>query len=299
MIKKAIKVFKEIYIMCKTFERKLDVSHRSNTLLNLALTSSDSIVDKVIEGNKELIVSFTTYSKRIHDVHLVIESIAQQTVKPNRLVLWLDENEFSLDSIPLILHKQIARGLEIRFCPNYRSYKKLIPTLQLFPEADIITIDDDILYPHDMVEGLVKESRQYPDCIIGHRIHQLTFDDKGKVKPYNQWYQEIKDSTSSMNNMAIGVGGVLYPCGSLSQECLNIDVFSLIASNADDVWFKMMTTLNGYKSKKVADDREFGSRFLSIEASQDIALSIGNNAGGGNDHQIKSVFEKYDLYKFL
>ena len=124
---------------------------KSNQLLESAFKNTDLITRPLEEGETELIVSFTTYNKRIHDVHLVVESIAQQTVKPHRLLLWLDEDEFTQDTIPLILHKQIERGLDIRFCPNYRSYKKLVPTLQCFPNANIITVDDDILYPHDIV----------------------------------------------------------------------------------------------------------------------------------------------------
>lgn len=299
MIKKVIRFLKKIHRLTYTLENKIDVSSRANVLLNSALTSTDNIVNKKIKAENELIVSFTTYSKRIHDVHLVIESIAQQTIKPDRVILWLDETEFTINTIPLILHKQIKRGLEVRFCPNYKSYKKLIPTLPLFPEANIITIDDDILYPHDMIEGLVKEHQQYPNCIIGHRVHQITFENENQVKPYVKWDHEIDDEQVSVLNMAVGVGGVFYPKNSLNKECLNIKTFSVIAPNADDVWFKAMTTLNNYTTKKVNDDRDFWTRFLLLESSQDIALTISNVNDGGNDKQIENVFKKYDVYQLL
>lgn len=284
--------------MASSFDKKMNICLRSNTLLNSSLSSTESIVQDKKDSERELIVSLTTYSKRIFDVHLAIESIAQQTVKPNRLILWLDESEFSLATIPLVLHNQIARGLEVRFCPNYRSYKKLIPTLNLFPDADIITIDDDILYPYDMVEGLVKEHEKYPDCIIAHRVHQMTFCKNNKVNPYNKWKHNIQCDTPSVYNMAIGVGGIFYPKGSLSKECLNIEAFSSLAPSADDVWFKMMTLLNKYKVKKVNDHRDFSMRFLTIEGTQDIALFLNNVKNSANDKPIKNVFEKYDFYDF-
>ena len=146
-------------------------------LTNLAFTSNEIITAPIVNKERELIISFTTYNKRIHDVYLVVESIAQQTVKPNRLILWLDENEFTLETIPEVLKKQVERGLEIRFCPNYRSYKKLIPTLQCFPSANVITIDDDILYPVDMIRRLVEEHNRFPDCVIGHNAHQMKFNE--------------------------------------------------------------------------------------------------------------------------
>jgi hypothetical protein len=280
-------------------DKVLDFKIRANYLLNLALTSSKSIIRANETGETELIVSFTTYDKRIHDVHLVIESIAGQTVKPNRFILWLDENEFTLETIPLILHQQIDRGLEIRFCPNYRSYKKLIPTLQHFPDANVITIDDDLLYPHDMIEILCKEHKQYPKCIIGNRAHKITFESDGKVSPYRKWEHETLDSNASHRIIAIGVGGVFYPARTLNNECLNIEHFTKFSPHADDVWFKAMSLLNNIKCKKVNDDRVFFERFLLLENSQDIALCNSNLLEDGNDPQIKSVFEYYNLYKRL
>ena len=52
---------------------------------------------------EKIIVSLTTYNKRINTVFLTIESIFEQTVKPDKIVLWLDKNEFSIDTIPSTL----------------------------------------------------------------------------------------------------------------------------------------------------------------------------------------------------
>lgn len=43
-------------------------------------------------ASHDIIVSLTTYGKRIWDVYLAIESIMQQTFKPNRIVLNLDNS---------------------------------------------------------------------------------------------------------------------------------------------------------------------------------------------------------------
>ena len=267
---------------------------RSNSLLNMALSSTESIVSLSASNEPELIVSFTTYNKRIHDVHLVIESIAQQTLKSNRLILWLDEDEFTLETIPLVLHKQIARGLEVRFCPNYKSYKKLIPTLKLFPNANIITIDDDILYPHDMVEMLTIEHKRNPTTIIGHRAHKINVSDN-KILPYQFWENETKNHQSSNLCFITTGGGTLFPVNSFNSEVLNVEVFLSLCPNADDVWFKAMALLNNTGCKKVNDDRDFFNRFLLLSNSQDIALYRTNIIN--NDIQLKAVFDYYDLHK--
>lgn len=103
-------------------------------------------------GDRELIVSLTSYGCRVNSVALTIESIFQQTVKPNRIILWLSSDEFlCLEDLPYSLRKLQERGLDILFCEDIRSFKKLIPTIKLYPEADILTIDDDVLYPRLLI----------------------------------------------------------------------------------------------------------------------------------------------------
>ncbi len=273
----------------------IDTKIKTNYLLNSALTSVESITVPVKNNAIELIVSFTTYNKRIHDAHLIIESIAQQTVKPNRVVLWLDEEEFTLDSIPAVLKKQLARGLEIRFCPNYRSYKKLIPTLELFPKADIITIDDDLIYPYDFVEILMREALEFQDTILCFQAHKICFKTNGILQPYSQWDLNTKDMTPSKYIFPVGAGGIFYPCGTLSDNVTDKQLFTELAPSADDVWFKGMSLLQGVKCKKITDSREFYIRFLKLMDNQDIGLFNINVTNGGNDRQILDVFNKYNL----
>ena len=120
----------------------------------------------------------------------------------------------------------MARGLEIRFCPNYKSYKKLIPTLELFPDANIVTIDDDVLYPHDMLELLYREHQAHPESIVSHCTRKMTYDNGGKVVSYRSWKHEVTSDEPNFDSVAIGVGGVFYPANSLSPEFLNIENFS-------------------------------------------------------------------------
>ncbi len=299
MLKKFINFVVKAYGLVTRFDIILDYKLRSNQLLNSALTSNESIVSDDIRHDKQLIVSFTTYSKRIYDVHLVIESIGQQTEKPNRLILWLDEDEFNVETIPNILHKQIKRGLEVRFCKNLKSYKKLVPTLKEYPDSNIITIDDDIIYPYDMIEGMVREHKLHPNCVIGNRVHRIVFDKNNNLCKYNDWEHEVVESYPSKLHMATGVGGILYPSGSLNKECVNEDCFLNLAPNADDIWFKAMAILNNFETKKVHDNRDFNKRFLLIENGQDIALGINNVIEGANDNQIGRVFSKYNITNLL
>ena len=247
----------------------------------------------------DIIVSLTTYSKRIYDVHLTIESIMEQTMKANRIILWLDYS-FEKQALPKALQLLQKRGLEIKYCKDIRSYKKLIPALKKYPDDAIITIDDDVLYEFDLLEKLIMAYQEDPSYIYCNRHHLMLPDGKGKLLPYMQWKWNYTDQNASIWNFPTGVGGVLYPPHSLDEEVLNESVFLDICKYADDVWFKAMAMKKGTLSKKVYTHDFESKDFLVIENVQDIALArINTQANCLNDKQITDVFNKYNLWENL
>jgi hypothetical protein len=264
------------------------------TYLDDALNSKEAITS----NENDLIVSLTTYGKRIFDMFLVIESIAKQTVKPSKVILWLDENEFDSENIPLILKKQQVRGLEIKFCENIKSYKKLIPTILMHPNSQILTLDDDIIYPYDLIECMLKDSEKNPNCIIANLIHEITFK-KGVLNKYKSWELISQTESASFLVFPVGAGGVLYPSNAFHSDVCNIKKFTSLAPHGDDIWFKAMSILNQVKSKRCSDSRIFKDRIVKIERSQDIGLFHYNLNGGRNDEQIKNVFENYRILELL
>ena len=252
-----------------------------------------------IDSKNDFIISLTTYNKRIYEVYLTIESLFHQTLKPKKIILWLAENEFNYENTPLILKKQQDRGLEIRFCTDIKSYKKLIPTLQLIPNTIVITVDDDYIYPFDFVENLIKIYQKYPACVCYYVGSKISFDKKGKINPYLKWEQSDEEYTPSILNFATGAGGVLYPPLCFYQDIMNESLFNRYAPNADDIWFKAMTLLNDVQYVKVPIECRFSDKFVFLKNTQDIALYHCNVEKNLNDTYIKKVFEKYNLYNKL
>jgi hypothetical protein len=68
---------------------KLIYDNRVQALRNSVLHCKERGVTANLYGKDELIVSLTTYSKRLYEACLAIETIMQQTLKPNKIVLWL------------------------------------------------------------------------------------------------------------------------------------------------------------------------------------------------------------------
>lgn len=245
----------------------------------------------------EFIVSLTTYGDRINDVALTIESIMEQTMKANRIVLWL-ANEFKNKRLPNALSLLQVRGLEIRYCQDIRSYKKLIPSLRIFPDDAIITIDDDVLYEPDLLDKLISAYLENPQYIYCTQYHRMDFNVDGSLKPYTSWVCRHSDRTPSQLNCFLGTAGVLYPPHSLDEEVLNEEVFMDICKYADDIWFHAMALKKGTLVQKVFTHDCYGIEYLENPNFQQ-GLCVINEWQGMNDVQLKSVFDKYDLYKCL
>ena len=268
---------------------------RRQQLIEHILYDKESGVSSERYVDHGVIVSLTTYGKRIYDVALTIESIMQQSMKANRIVLYLD-NGFHNRPIPQSLINQQKRGLEIEFVEDIRSYKKIIPQLIRTPDDAIITIDDDALYEYDLLEHLIRAYQKHPDMIHCCRANKMELDDNGKLVPYLQWKPQTKIGPSSYN-FQTGVGGVLYPPYCLDPEVLNKDVFIAICPDADDIWLKAMALKKGTLVNKVYTHDEYGEDYLLNWGVQDIGLWNSNVDQNGNDMKIKNVFSRYSLYE--
>lgn len=274
-------------------------NQRKSILEQNILYNKDKGISEEKYCNHDIVVSLTTYGKRIYDVHLAIESIMEQTMKANRIILWLDYS-FQNKQLPKALQKQQKRGLEIKFCEDIRSYKKLIPTLQLCPNDAIITIDDDLIYEFDLLENLIVPYISDPSYIYCHRFHKMCMNSNGELLPYNQWIQCCDNQEADALNFPTTGGGTLFPPNSLDEEVFNSKVFMDICKYADDVWFKAMSLKKGTLPKKAYSRNKYGDDFIAIPNVQDMGLFNINVLGEGlNDKQIKDVFSRYVLYELL
>ena len=116
---------------------------------------------------ERIIVSLTTYSKRIDNIPVVLDTIFSQTLCPDLVVINLSFDEY----IPERVQRYVDNhNIEVNLVKDTKVYKKLIPTLQRFPHDCVITIDDDFLYPQTMIEDFISTHNQYPHYpISGNR----------------------------------------------------------------------------------------------------------------------------------
>lgn len=240
-----------------------------------------------------IIVSLTSYEERFKDLELSLYSLINQTIKPDRIILWLSD-EYNLSDIPYSITKYVKNGLEIRFVKDIRSYTKIIYALKEFPYAINISADDDIYYPKDWLEKLYLSYIACPDDIHVHRAHRVKYM-YGHLLPYNEWTKHVEEESARYDNFLTGVGGVLYPPDCFTADVFREDIFLKYAPFADDIWFWLMAVVSDRKIRVVQNH----CRTLTCT---DIFSHIGLykrrslysiNKFGENDKQLKELLKFY------
>ena len=225
-----------------------------------------------------IIASLTTFPDRINTVKETIKTLLKQTCKPDELILWLAKEQFPQgeESLPQDLLALKEYGLSIKWCKDYKSYKKLIPALKEYPNDIIITFDDDIYYGNNVVELLYNSYLENPNCISTNRSSRLhfIFNKIWILKTAFSYWTKYKDAT--YKNSIIGCGGVLYPPHSLHNEVLNDENFMNIIPTQDDVWFWTMAIMNNTPIKVVAG---YDIELLTVENTQQYGLCKINRKG--------------------
>lgn len=264
------KIFVHYIYFFKTYDRKKTKAYRRMLYQKAAFAILTKFpgwkgtTDK--QYDRELIVSLTSYPARIDSALHATRSLLLQNLKPNRLILWLAESQFpnKEKDLPKELTDQCRYGLEIRWTSDVRSYKKLIPALMEFPEAIIVTTDDDVHYRSTMIRRLYKSYQQQPNCIWAHNIKMFFVsngeligraktDSPTKMQDWNRNWIDVPSilpyaRTPMFINEAVGCGGVLYPPHCLHPDVLNEELFTSMCGSNDDIWFWTMAVLAGTKS---------------------------------------------------
>ena len=236
-----------------------------------------------------LIVSLTSYPKRYDVLGATLKTVLAQSVKPDAVILWLAHGD--LAALPEDIKALEADGLSIRGTDDLRSYKKIIPTLAAYPDAHIVTADDDVYYPHRWLEMLCQAYVRGDPTVLAHRAHRMIMHGD-RLAPYDKWTFEIADPLPRWDVFFTGVGGVFYPRGTLPPETSDIALLQELCPTADDVWLNWMARRNGALVRKVGPKR----RFYEWPGSQGVALQNTNRGfGDGNDRQIEKIVSVFGL----
>lgn len=243
---------------------------------------------------EKVVVSLTSYGRRVNKVvYCTIVSLLRQSYKPDHIVLWLDNDNWSKDNVPSNLKRLYDYGLEIRFCDDYRSFKKLLPSLKEFPGSIIITCDDDMYYSKDFVRTLVNEHKRHPNCICSLGGEVPTVGKDGKLIPFMEWPCP-KGRREEAPFTPVGFCGILYKKDLLHKDITNYDLCSRLSPNADDLWFYIMEVMAKTKCILIKRREPYPVDYIyqKIHSSSLTASNCGENQ---NDIQLKNIMDYYKI----
>ena len=279
----------------KTSGKKWKYKYKLNKLIAVTVFPIIACFQKQIgiDNDGEIIVSLTSFPARIDKVWITISSLMNQTLKPKRIILWLAEEQFpeKEKDLPKKLKKMKDRGLEIRFCDDLRPHKKYYYTMKENPDDIVVTVDDDMLYPENMLEQLWEAHRNNTNIVVCQYAHRITLDEKGEIKPYQEWESCYGESTDpDMRILPVGCGGVLYPPYCLDKRVFNIEDIKDLCPQMDDLWLKSMALLKGTKA---AICNEGSQIYFDMTGTRKSGLQHVNAGQNKNDEAMASIIRKY------
>jgi len=212
--------------------------------------------------NPKLIVSLTSYKKRLKKIDKVLNSILNGTLVPDKIVLTLYYNDIRF--IPKYINDYLIKNKIFLLIVNIdlKSHKKYFYTMQKFPYDIIITIDDDIIYEKTTIESLYKSYLKYPNEISAKRVHLIKYKKNGESKPYKKWHKSFKLlKIPSYNLMATTGAGALFPPNILNiYYSLIYDILKCITS--DDIFLKYIENKLKIKVVWVSNKKTLGLKNL-------------------------------------
>lgn len=231
----------------------------------------DSLSLNTDKRDEILTCTLTTFPDRIETVQYTIKSLFNQSVKPDRIVLWLASSEFENYEFPESIKKLCNQGLEIRYCDNFYGHKRYYKLIEEQKENElVIMFDDDIIFPYYLIERLYNKWKLHPNCIICERGQVLTFKDNEVLNP-GRWscISKVGLREPSFRLLASPGGGCLVPPHSLYKDANNTELISKYALKTGDLWLMFMAVQN---DTKIIRTYRYHRTFILSEKQQTVQL---------------------------
>ena len=171
------------------------------------------------------VLSFTSYPTRFQDPRFlkVLNALVAQRNAVKDLHVCFTVYVKDLPQLPQEVIEVIEKNnIELLISNvNHKVFLKFLLAAEKYGEvADIITVDDDMVYIPSFVFTMLAAAAAIPQCVLGGRVHQITYDENGNPRKYKDWNRSFDKCVAEPRDdlMVTGVGGALYPKGFFNQE---------------------------------------------------------------------------------
>jgi len=254
------------------------------------------------EREERIIVSLTSFPKRIKYVWLPIRSLLCNTQRPDRLILWLSKEQFPKgeNSLPRLLLNLKKYGAEFRFVEgDIKSHKKYYYAYREFKDDLVLLVDDDLIYPSYFISKMYEKWKISDKPSMVFNYGQRLYSAQGELLPADQRVDVLDEDNDSRTIMAGSGGGLMLRPSTLSPLITNKDLFLSLTPYSDDYWIDTNVRYSGLKMYKTR-----GGKLLQLYIYKDFRLWTINRVDGEdylkrlNDYMINNYnFEPYPQNK--
>ena len=237
-----------------------------------------------------IVVSLTSWTKRITNVKKVVESIMKNTVQPDRVYLNLSKVEFQGIELPkdLVDYFNSDERLIINWVdgPDTKAMKKIFPILDYLQDDDIIIdADDDILFPEDLIESRIADfERTGRKCCVSSNTHtSVGFNRRMKVvsamslfqkKMLGHWKKFVNQDILNTHNDDRTYLTLMWLNGYLNVGCSKWNIHELLQTH--DMKLNDTSMSSGkYIKKGRIYDRIAQKVFDKLTLNKEIIKSFG------------------------
>ena len=259
--------------------------------LKRLLREPSSVSRPGVPVRDDIVVSLTSWEKRLHVLPLALYCLVHQSVWPARLEVWLTEEDLArLDDEVRVLFS--TYGVEFRTCEDYRSHKKWLPAVREHEKRYVITADDDVLYPHHWLRWLLRDFDPRGKFSVAHVCHEVTFDESGNINHYGDFNRKVeKRGRVSYAFIGVGYGGQVLHRDWIPEPFLNVNRIMKVSPRSDDVWLACALKSAGIPTRQ---SRVYVP-LLEVGGTYENSLQQYNSKMGMKPVQFEETIDTFDL----
>lgn len=232
-----------------------------------------------------IIVSLTSFGERLQiEAPIAINSILHNNILPDKICLTVNSGDIVPEEL---LHNNL---IEIIYSDlDIKGHNKYYHTMLKYPDAVIITIDDDIEYPIDFIEKCVDAYKDFPNVVNACRVHKIKMTND-HLMPYNMWEWNCKNEEPSYRLFFTSGAGTVFPPNIFSAFDLE-DIEKTLY--ADDVYLNNLCRINKIKVRRIPGNHFY--RDIKMLPNKFQLCSI--NLNGNNDDCLQKIRFEQTLQK--
>jgi hypothetical protein len=249
----------------------------------------------------KIYLSLTSIFQKQQHLLKTLKSILKQSLLPDKCFIYLSEEPYLLDKgfKDRKLNEELAdfininKLFEIKWCKNIGPYRKLLYLLREKWNEDclILTMDDDILYHHNLIQDYINDYNKYK-CCISYRgcTHDFKNRDFSDFNYNNKKTTKLKDLFNFANS---GVGTITHPTFFHKTDKLifNLDLINDLCKTTDDVWYYFCRIANNIDTVIINKPQYILFNFHNFN---EISLFMNfNNKNNTNTEAFKKTAKKF------